>query len=284
MAISLCAPTSEITCFGCCPPIRPHHYDPLRYASSLRREFAENRRKFLQDGPTHRPIFGYSCWALGFLDSKGRKVGCLLHPEQNGGIDLRGLIDYGQKCQRESCNPARVFSTLPLEGRKFWLPLVIGFNSFYFSSRRANPLFHLVGWGVEVLENVRSEAVQNEWTVSELLGRHRFLSSPRWNPKAHRYLFRLLLGRKNFEDTSGDQIEKCCERILQKTLVSSVASKNNLSTSEAIYTHRLPMDADFLDFLRLSLSWVKTTPEEAQKTRLRIDGLVEEMFPPIKTL
>jgi len=281
--ISLCAPTSEITCFGCCPPIRPHHYDPLSYAGSLRREFADNRRIFLRDGPIHRPIVGHSCWALGFLDSTGRKVGCLLHPEQNGGKDLRGLVDYGHKCRRERCNPARVFSRLPPDGSRFWLALAIGFNSFYFSSLRANPLFHLLEWGVEVLEMMRFQAVQNEWTVTELLDRRGFLSSPRWNPKAHRYLFRLLLEKENPEDAVGDQIEKCRERILQRILTLPTANKANLSTSETVYTHQLPMDADFLDFLRLNLGWVKTTPEEAYKIKLHIDELIEEMCSPMKT-
>lgn len=284
MPISLCAPTSEITCFGCCPPIRAHHYDPLKYASSLRREFSDNRRQFLQHGPTRRPIVGFSCWALGFLDASGRKVGCLLHPEQNGGEDLRGLINYGQKCQREICNPARVFSTLPEYGSKFWLPLAVGLSSFYFSSPRANPLFHILSWGVEVLEIMRSEAVRNHWTVTELLDRRRFLCSTRWNPKGHRYLFRLLLGKKDPEAASGNRIDERSERIVQLIFASAELHNANLSNSEATFTHRLPMDEDFLDFLRLILGKMTTTPEEAHRIRLRMDELVEEMFLPRKTM
>src|SRR5574340_715142 len=95
---TLCAPTPELACFGCCPPIRPAHYDPLDFARSLRRELVENRRRLLEEGPRYRPIVGYSCWGLGFLDAQGRRAGCLLHPFHNDGSELRSLIDYGDKC------------------------------------------------------------------------------------------------------------------------------------------------------------------------------------------
>ncbi len=173
--VTLCAPTTEATCFGCCPPIRPHHYDPLDYIGSLRREFTENRKTFLENGPIYRPIVGYSCWALGFLDAKGRKVGCLLHPARNNGRDLRGLVDYGRKCERESCVPARIFSQLSEQGQRFWLPLVNGLNSFYFSSRRANPLFHLLEWGIKLLEIARLHGCLVGWSSTEVLAHRKFL-------------------------------------------------------------------------------------------------------------
>jgi hypothetical protein len=214
----------------------------------------------------------------------------LLHPEQNNGEDLRGLIDYGRKCQRECCHPARVFSTLPLDGRNFWLPLVIGLNSFYYSSPHANILFHLLGWDVGVLEIMRSEAIRNDWTVTELLDRRRFLVSPRWNPKAHRWLFRLSL-EKNPRGLSPDQIEQSCERLLQSLadskqappwkaaspIAASSAPNSITSSAGTIYTHLLPMDSAFLDFLRLNLGWVKTTWEEAHSAKLHIDEMIGKM-------
>jgi hypothetical protein len=41
---------------------------------------------------------------LGFLDSEERKVGCLLHPAQNTGLDLRSVSFYGQElCAGHIC-------------------------------------------------------------------------------------------------------------------------------------------------------------------------------------
>jgi len=46
----------------------------------------------------------YCCEYLGFLDSAERKVGCLLHPAQNSGLDLRDVSFYGQKlCAGHLC-------------------------------------------------------------------------------------------------------------------------------------------------------------------------------------
>jgi len=46
----------------------------------------------------------YCCEYLGFLDSEERKVGCLLHPAQNGGEDFRQVSFYGQElCAGHFC-------------------------------------------------------------------------------------------------------------------------------------------------------------------------------------
>jgi hypothetical protein len=46
----------------------------------------------------------YCCEYLGFLDGEERKVGCLLHPAQNSGIDLRTVSFYGQElCAGHLC-------------------------------------------------------------------------------------------------------------------------------------------------------------------------------------
>ena len=37
----------------------------------------------------------YCCEYLGFLDDDERRVGCLLHPVQNGGVDMRDVSFYG---------------------------------------------------------------------------------------------------------------------------------------------------------------------------------------------
>ncbi|OPY15755.1 MAG: hypothetical protein A4E70_00861 [Syntrophus sp. PtaU1.Bin005] len=46
----------------------------------------------------------YCCEYLGFLDPGEKRVGCLLHPLQNGGVDLRGVSFYGRElCDGHFC-------------------------------------------------------------------------------------------------------------------------------------------------------------------------------------
>ncbi len=273
---TLCAPTPELACFGCCPPIRPAHYDLLDFVGSLRREFIENRRNFLQEGPRYRPIVGYSCWGLGFLDARGRRAGCLLHPFQNEGRDLRYLIDYGNKCRRESCEPSRMFSLLPPEGREFWLPLVRGLNTFLYSSPRANPIFHLMLWGPDVLEPLRALAHYMNWTETELLQRHRFLLDSAWPPRASRYLFRLVLER--FPETTGsdEPFEEICREFRRRVLSLPEIRLPHDTLPESVYTHSLPMEPDFCDFLRLGLGWRKASPRHAGRIKDRIEEIAKE--------
>jgi len=54
----------------------------------------------------------YCCEYLGFLDGEERKVGCLLHPAQNSGIDLRTVSFYGQElCAGHICPSHHFIST-----------------------------------------------------------------------------------------------------------------------------------------------------------------------------
>ena len=46
----------------------------------------------------------YCCEYAGFLDPVERRVGCLLHPEHNGGVDMRGASFYGKElCEGHFC-------------------------------------------------------------------------------------------------------------------------------------------------------------------------------------
>jgi len=46
----------------------------------------------------------YCCEYLGFLDPGEKRVGCLLHPLQNSGVDLRGVSFYGRElCDGHFC-------------------------------------------------------------------------------------------------------------------------------------------------------------------------------------
>lgn len=272
---TLCAPFPDLSCFGCCPPIRPAHYDPLDFVGSLRKEFAENRRRHITTGPTYQPIVGYHCWALGFLDAQGRCAGCLLHPGQNGGEDLRHLIDYGDKCRREMCFPARVFARLPASGQDFWLPLIHGLNTFHYSSRRANPLFHLLLWGHRVLELLRSRALDNHWSVTELLHRHSFLLARSGQPKAHRYLLRLILKSGDGKNSDVHNWEKALHNLRGRVLTLPPVLAARAAPQLQCYTHQLPLEADFRDFCRLGLGLPKLTTSLATRIQEQVGHLVE---------
>ncbi len=274
---TLCAPSPYLSCFGCCPPIRPAHYDPLDYVSSLRKEFAANRHRHLTTDPHHQPIVGYHCWALGFLDPHGRCVGCLLHPRQNGGKDLRHLIDYGDKCRRETCFPAAVFSRLPGVGQDFWLPLVQGLTSFHYSSHRANPLFHLLSWGPRVLELLRLQAHDNHWSATELLHRHSFLLNRSGQPKAHRYLLRLILESRQHGNSTHRSWEETLRDLQCGTRTLPAVTAAHAAPRAQSYTHRLPLKADFRDFCRLGLGLQKLAVPQAMRIQHQVTQLARRI-------
>ncbi|OGP52952.1 MAG: hypothetical protein A2Y65_05250 [Deltaproteobacteria bacterium RBG_13_52_11] len=46
----------------------------------------------------------YNCEFLGFIDERAQRVGCLLHPQLNNGVDLRGISFYGDElCRHHLC-------------------------------------------------------------------------------------------------------------------------------------------------------------------------------------
>ncbi len=278
----LCAPIEELSCFGCCPPIRPYHYDPLDFMGSLRRELIENREAFLNSPLQVRPIVGYHCWALGFLDPRGRTAGCLLHPARNDGEDLRGLVDYGSKCRRESCRAARVFDELPPEGHAFWLELARGLNPFYYSSHRGNPLFHILLWGAELLERLRCHAGHMAWTSTELIYFCPFLVRKAWKPQAHRFLFSLLLDRLESVEGWTTALEASACRLLSgipglSAIQAMRSGSEPCGTRDCVWTHQASERADLLDFVRLELGIRRAGGIQLRKAGEAIIALAEEM-------
>jgi hypothetical protein len=241
----------------------------------------ENRQAFLNSPLQVRPIIGYHCWALGFLDSRGSTAGCLLHPARNGGEDLRELVDYGSKCRRESCRAARIYEKLPLEGQVFWLELVRGLNPFYYSSQRANPLFHLLPWGAELLERLRKYAVSLDWTVTELLYRCPFLMRRTWKPQAHRLLFKLLLDQWETKDGWIDWIEELAGQLLGEIpgLKAIQALKSSAEEEEAVWIHLAPGPerSELLDFFRLELSVRKATLTRIEEAGAAVPALAAKI-------
>ena len=143
---SLCSPGGGLSCFACCPPIRPAGYEHADHRASLRRLFSEARQEHLAGRPV-RPMQGFVCPGLGFLDRQGRQVGCLYHPARHQGQDLRQATGYQEKCARESCPQARAFAQLAPSQRQALVELCAGLDAFAFSSRRLNPVMGLLAFG-----------------------------------------------------------------------------------------------------------------------------------------
>ncbi len=146
----LCSPGLGLSCFACCPPIRPAGYDHYPHRRELRREFILHRQHFIAGRLPKRPLVGFTCPGLGFLDPGGRRVGCLLHPARNQGRDLREVTGYRDKCARESCPETRAFRLLSAAERACLLEPCRGMDPFQFSSRGQNPLMRLLALGPEV--------------------------------------------------------------------------------------------------------------------------------------
>ncbi len=152
----LCSPGRGLTCFACCPPIRPAGHDHLDHRSSWRRFLSDNRAEFLAGRLPGKEIMGFFCPGLGFLDPAGRTAGCLYHPLRNQGQDLRVATGYQPKCARETCPELRAFARLEPAAREVLLDLCAGLDAFTFSSRRANPVMRLLGFGPAVATAVAS--------------------------------------------------------------------------------------------------------------------------------
>jgi hypothetical protein len=276
---TLCAPDAEKSCFACCPPIRPAGYEHIRYRTIIQRMLRENTRSFDCQNRDLHPITGFSCWALGYLDNGSRLVGCLLHPARHNGRDLRPLVDYGEKCRRESCPESRTFLAMSPESRRYWLRLAKGLNSFQYSSRRFNPLFRLLGWGQILLGRVASEQRETDLTRNSLSALYPVLASD-LGPRANAYLLgRIIMNvplehlraemfSRRFGDFSGGIVSWLREMPLE---------------NQAPYTHLLALDSLFLDLLRLGGGIRRIREDQAQAFKKRVDRAVTDFLHEIRT-
>lgn len=245
-SISLCMPFYDTSCFRCCPPIRPAGYDHLDFVSSLKREFRENRDRMLSGKSFNKPVMGFWCWALGYLDPHLKTIGCLLHPARHEGVDLRSLTGYGAKCARELCYEARQFEKLADETKVFWLELVRGLNSFYFSSPRANPIFHLLRWGPAILELVRFWSERKSWSATEAVWHLGFLLRADLEPRAWRLAVEIALEQvEDPEDMAWDEFFHAIQSSL-KGISPAVFSRSG----DEPYVHELDVSESLKDFVR----------------------------------
>ncbi|NTV32641.1 MAG: hypothetical protein HGA50_05050 [Deltaproteobacteria bacterium] len=257
---TLCTPDQEKSCFACCPPIRPPGYEHLPYANEIRRVLRENTASLRREDKSLSPITGFSCWALGYLDGGFKRIGCLLHPSQNEGEDLRYRVDYGGKCARESCVEAGIFQLLAPEARSFWLRLSEGLDSFSYSSRTLNPLFRILGWGAPLLNLVAIAERERDVATDSILETYPFFETT-LSARANAYLLKAIVGSEHLKLLKDARFRSRFEEFSHR--LSKQLSLETLSSSTAPYVHLLPMCTDFLDFLRLSARIVRATEEEA---------------------
>jgi hypothetical protein len=107
--IDLCQPDAGKSCGACCGIYNYVDSSPEVLRGRLRRrterfrndvQGAEDLGAFSRatrtaEDQTRRFDVIYCCEYVGFLDQAERRVGCLLHPAQNGGVDMRGVSFYG---------------------------------------------------------------------------------------------------------------------------------------------------------------------------------------------
>jgi hypothetical protein len=267
--VTLCAPDGLKSCFACCPPIRPLGYEHIQYEKIIKRFLRENTSSFRKRDTAVSAITGFSCWALGYLDGQYKRVGCLLHPLQNEGFDLRYRVDYGEKCRRESCLEAKSFSELSEECREFWLHLADDLDSFSYSSRTRNPLFTILGWGTPLLELIPVVEAYGRQERKAFLLKYPLLEYP-VSPRAHAYLVKLLIDRDNVHLLKRRSLKEELQRF--SALLSSDLHRALGDDSAGVHVHRLPLDRDFLDFLRLSAGITRINHESA----IRLKALTDE--------
>lgn len=315
---TLCSPDWEKSCFACCPPIRPAGYEHIQYKNILIRELRENTRRMSKTDLNTVPITGFSCWALGYLDERFRRIGCLLHPYQNQGSDLRFRIEYGEKCRRESCPESAIFAELTGDTKRFWLQLADGLDSFAYSSRKENPLFSLMAWGPFLLELIPK--VESARHVGKMIffEEYPFFSAVE-TPRAHAYPATCIIREssahllkmpafteeflrfsRSLSCTLRLEAMKTCSTVsigcIEPLRNGAGASKLSVTRSEVACdghsemptgpfhgedsdmghaVHRLPVDREFLDFLRLSVKITKIGLEDVLVLKTRTDEELE---------
>jgi hypothetical protein len=110
----LCQPDQQKSCGACCGlyNYRANSRKVLTERLHRRTEIFNSLRsepdhycqevEALEGEKLYETIF--NCEFLGFIDKRGKRVGCLLHPHGNNGQDLRGISFYGAElCQQHLC-------------------------------------------------------------------------------------------------------------------------------------------------------------------------------------
>jgi len=116
--VHLCQPDASKSCGACCGLY--NYVDSGREALVMRLRRRTGLFRTIVRGPEDLPRFSetvkgaedgakryeviHCCEYMGFLDEGERRVGCLLHPMQNGGCDMRDASFYGRElCDGHFC-------------------------------------------------------------------------------------------------------------------------------------------------------------------------------------
>lgn len=170
--VHLCQPGGEKSCGACCGL---YNYADSREAS-LKSRLQRRTRLFREtvrgrgdlpayadriretEDPGKRYTVIYCCEYLGFIDPEEQKVGCLLHPFQNGGEDLRDVSFYGKElCDGHFCPSYHYLS------REESLALVHIIKEWYLYGLCVTDIDLVKGWFRLIAD-----------TVHEMPGSHRF--------------------------------------------------------------------------------------------------------------
>jgi hypothetical protein len=275
---TLCFPDGVRSCFACCPPIRPAGYEHVRYETMMKRVLRENTRAFRAEEREVRPITGFSCWALGYLDPACRLVGCLLHPARHHGEDLRYRVDFGEKCRRETCPEADAFDRLTPKDHAFWLHLADGLDAFAYSSRSRNPLFRVLNWGPTILRRIRRDAQGrgHRHSAASLERAYPILASS-LPPRGWAYPVERLCALGGAGLLRKAETPELLESGLRSLILRIRREEAVPEPADAPHTHRLPMERSFLDFLRLTAGVRRLTPENAGMLKHRVDRTLERI-------
>lgn len=271
---TLCSPDQEKSCFACCPPIRPAGYEHIQHRMIIQRMLRENTREFNTQEKKVRPITGFSCWALGYLDRDYHLVGCLLHPARHQGEDFRFLVGYGEKCRRESCPESRVFRELPIKARRFWLHLAEDLDSFQYSTRRFNPLFRLLGWGSALLSAIAMEEAGAPLSRDHLSKTYPVLESG-LDPRANAYLLTGISRQKGVQSLGTPFFTRQFEQFLTDLMPRL---RSGSLSSGVPFTHLLPLDPLFLDLLRLGAGIKKIQEDAAVALKVHVDAALSSFI------
>lgn len=269
---SLCRPDKDRSCFACCPPIRPAGYDHADHRSDLIGKLDQNTRA-LELGPLGaKAITGFSCWGLGFLDRERTLAGCLLHPAQNQGRDLRDLTGYGEKCRRELCPEASLFSALPPGQAVFVLTLTRGLDSFEYSSPIKNRAFCLLRWGPLVIERLAALEPGG-------LARAEFRS--RWavldrelTPERDGFAVEVLLRRLSLMDLNRPPFLARYKKALSMFIAARRAmAKPPLDNRP--FVHQLDLPPSLARFLRSQLGLPRATASQARELKRAAETMLD---------
>lgn len=82
------------------------------------------------------------------------------------------------------------------------------------------------------------------------------------------------------EEPGNGSLEALCRELRQRIAALPEVRHPGATPPHAIdsvYTHRLPLEDDFRDFLRLGLQWEKVSVEQAQGLEEKIEELAREV-------